>query len=122
MFWGGGQVCKDLFLDRSKFHDDLRLLGKALSQRWDIPDEFRQTIVGRLRDIIENSVDDEMVLKAIVQVRNMEGQNQKDEHCKAVLALESLTNRIADMASRAGSPNAGSLPAAVRPTEPIGDE
>ena len=101
-------MCKDLFLDGSKFHDDLRLLGKALKQRWEIPDDVRQVIMSRLRDVIENSPDEEMVLKAIVQVRNMEGQNQKDEHNKAVAALESLSNRIADMASGAGTSNIGS--------------
>lgn len=101
-------MCKDLFQDSSKFHDDLRLLGKALKQRWEIPEDFRQVIMSRLRDVIENSTDEEMVLKAIVQVRNMEGQNQKDEHNKAVAALESLSSRIADMASRAGASNIGS--------------
>ena len=95
-------MCKQLFLDRSKLHDDLRLLGKALKQRWDIPEDFRQVIMSRLRDMVENSPDDEIVLKAIVQVRNMESQNQKDEHNKAVLALESLSNRISDLASRTG--------------------
>ena len=94
-------MCKDLFLDRAKLHDDLRLLGKALKQRWEIPEDFRMVIMSRLRDMIESSPDEEMVLKAIVQVRNMESQNQKDEHSKAVAALESLSNRIADMASRA---------------------
>jgi HD-like signal output (HDOD) protein len=94
-------LCKDLFLDRAKLHDDIRLLGKALKQRWEIPEEFRQVIMSRLRDMIESSPDDEIVLKAIVQIRNMESQNQKDEHNKAVAALESLSNRIADMASRA---------------------
>lgn len=88
-------------MDRAKLHDDLRLLGKALKQRWEIPDDFRGVVISRLRDMIENSPDDEIVLKAIVQIRNMEAQNQKDEHSKAVAALESLSSKLSDLASGA---------------------
>jgi hypothetical protein len=69
-----------LFLDRAKLHDDLRLLGVALTRRWDIGDEFKEVIIDRLQSIIIHSEDDEIALKAIGQVRQMEAQNQRDEH------------------------------------------
>ena len=68
-----------LFLDPAKQHDDLRLLRRAIKKRWQIPDEFRDVIVGRLRDIIIEA-DEEIALKAIAEVRHLEAQNQKDEH------------------------------------------
>jgi hypothetical protein len=68
-----------LFLDPAKQHDDLRLLRRAIKKRWQIPDEFRDVIVGRLRDIIVEA-DEEVALKAIAEVRHLEAQNQKDEH------------------------------------------
>jgi hypothetical protein len=68
-----------MFLDSAKQHDDLRLLRRAIKKRWDIPEEFRSIIVGRLRDIIESG-DDEIALKAIAEARQLETQNQKDEH------------------------------------------
>lgn len=69
-----------LFLDPAKQHDDLRLLRRAIKKRWEIPDEFRDIIVGRLRDIIETGTDDDIALKAIAEARHLEAQNQKDEH------------------------------------------
>ena len=86
-----------LFLDRAKLHDDLRLLGVALKRRWDISDDFRETIVERLRDIVANG-DDEIALKAIVQARNMEAQNQKDEHKQ----LDEFSQRIITIANQLG--------------------
>lgn len=46
-----------LLLDNEKAHDDLRLLRRAIKKRWDIPEEFRGIIVGRLREIIEGGDD-----------------------------------------------------------------
>jgi hypothetical protein len=68
-----------LFIDPAKQHDDIRLLRRAIKKRWEIPDEFRGIIVGRLREIIEHG-DDEIALKAIAEARQIEAQNQKDEH------------------------------------------
>lgn len=69
-----------LFLDRAKYHDDLRLWNRAIKQRWKIDESFRDIAVERLRKIIEECDDDEIALKAIAQVRQLEAQNQKDEH------------------------------------------
>lgn len=94
---GDGAGKGRLFLDRSKLHDDLRLLGTALKRRWDISEDFRDTIVDRLRDIVSNG-DDEIALKAIVQARNMEAQNQRDEHKQ----LDEFSQRIITLATRLG--------------------
>lgn len=68
-----------LFLDPAKQHDDLRLLRRAIKKRWEIPAEFRNVVVGRLRDLIEDG-DPEIALKAIAEVRHLESQNQRDDH------------------------------------------
>ena len=68
-----------LFLDPAKQHDDLRLLRRAIKKRWEIPAEFRDVVVGRLRDLIEDG-DPEIALKAIAEVRHLESQNQRDDH------------------------------------------
>jgi stalled ribosome rescue protein Dom34 len=68
-----------LFIDPAKQHDDLRLLRRAIKKRWEIPAEFRDVVVGRLRDLIEDG-DPEIALKAIAEVRHLESQNQRDEH------------------------------------------
>lgn len=69
-----------LFLDREKYHDDLRLWNRAIKQRWKIDDGFRDIAIERLRRIVEQCEDDEIALKAIGQVRQLEAQNQRDEH------------------------------------------
>jgi hypothetical protein len=68
-----------LFIDPAKQHDDLRLLRRAIKKRWEIPAEFRDVVVGRLRDLIEDG-DPEIALKAIAEVRHLESQNQRDDH------------------------------------------
>jgi hypothetical protein len=68
-----------LFLDPAKQHDDLRLLRRAIKKRWEIPAEFRDVVVGRLRDLIAAG-DPEIALKAIAEVRHLESQNQRDDH------------------------------------------
>jgi hypothetical protein len=68
-----------LFIDPAKQHDDLRLLRRAIKKRWEIPAEFRDVVVGRLRDLIEEG-DPEIALKAIAEVRHLESQNQRDDH------------------------------------------
>ena len=87
-----------LLVDRSKIHDDLRLLDMAVKQRWDIGDEFREEIIRRLKTIIVEGKDDELALKAISQARQMESQNQKDEHKK----LDEFSQRVITLAGRLG--------------------
>jgi hypothetical protein len=82
-----------LFLDPAKQHDDLRLLRYAIKKRWEIPEEFRGVIVGRLREIVEHG-DDEIALKAIAEARQIEAQNQKDEH---KIVDVSISNRHAEL-------------------------
>lgn len=87
-----------LLLDRQKTHDDLRLLDVAIKKRWEIGDDFRSEIVERLRAIVVTSEDDELAIKAIAQVRQLESQNQKDEHKD----LDEFSNRILQLADRLG--------------------
>ena len=68
-----------------------------MKRRWDISEDFRDTIVDRLRDIVTNG-DDEIALKAIAQARNMEAQNQKDEHKQ----LDEFSQRIISIANQLG--------------------
>jgi hypothetical protein len=86
-----------LLLDRSKWHDDIRLLQVARKRRWEIDDSFRDLIVSRLRTVIEEG-DDEIALKAIAESRHMEAQNQRDEH----KALDEFQNRVIELADRFG--------------------
>lgn len=86
-----------LLLDRSKWHDDIRLLAVARKRRWEIDDEFRDLIVSRLRVVIAEG-DDDIALKAIAESRHMEAQNQRDEH----KALDEFANRVIELADRFG--------------------
>lgn len=85
-------------LDKSKTHDDLRMLQMSIKKRWDIPEDFRSVIIERLRYLIETGDDDELALKAIGQVRLLESQNQKDEHKD----LDEFSNRVLQLANRLG--------------------
>jgi hypothetical protein len=90
-----------LFLDPAKKHDDLRLLRRAIKKRWEIPPEFREIIVGRLREIIEGD-DDEIALKAIAEARHLEAQNQKDEHKLVDVHLHAKITELAEIAGEIG--------------------
>jgi hypothetical protein len=90
-----------LFLDPAKKHDDLRLLRRAIKKRWEIPPEFRDIIVGRLREIIEGD-DDEIALKAIAEARHLEAQNQKDEHKLVDVHLHAKITELAEIAGEIG--------------------
>ena len=85
-------------LDKSKTHDDLRMLQMSIKKRWDIQEDFRQEIVERLKALIADGTDDELALKAITQVRLLESQNQKDEHKD----LDEFSNRVLQLATRFG--------------------
>jgi cellobiose-specific phosphotransferase system component IIB len=90
-----------LFLDPARQHDDLRLLRRAIKKRWEIPEEFRSIIVGRLRDIIESG-DDEIALKAIAEARHLESQNQKDEHKLVDVRIHHKITELAEIAGEIG--------------------
>ena len=90
-----------LFLDPAKQHDDLRLLRRAIKKRWEIPEELRSVIVGRLRDIIESG-DDEIALKAIAEARHLESQNQKDEHKLVDVRIHHKITELAEIAGEIG--------------------
>lgn len=84
-------------LDPSKYHDDLRLLSMAVRKRWHIDDDFREVIVARLKSVIETG-DDEIALKAITEARQLEAQNQKDEHKN----LDDFSQLVLTLAAREG--------------------
>lgn len=69
-----------LFLDPAKYHDDLRLLRRAIRLRWDITNEFKQVCLARLQKIIEHGESDGLAIEAIAEGRQLMAQNQKDEH------------------------------------------
>ena len=87
-----------LLLDRSKLHDDLRLLGMAIRKRWQVSDDVKDAILERLENVIKFCPDDEIAIKAIAQVRAMEQQNQKDEHAQ----IDEFRNRVLTIAQRCG--------------------
>jgi hypothetical protein len=90
-----------LLADPAKQHDDLRLLRRAIKQRWEIPAEFRSVVVGRLRDLIMEG-DPEIALKAIAEVRHLESQNQKDEHKAVDVSLRAEHDRLDEIARDLG--------------------
>lgn len=90
-----------LFLDQAKQHDDLRLLRRAIKKRWEIPDDFRSTILSRLQAIVEGE-DDEMALKAIAETRALEAQNQKDEHKIVDVRIHRKLSELAGIAADLG--------------------
>lgn len=89
----------EILNDRPKLHDDLRLIGRAVKQRWPIPQEKKQEILDRLFSIVTDNPDDEVAIKAIGQLRGMEQQNQKDEQTQL---LHNDRNRFLEIANRLG--------------------
>lgn len=85
-------------IDQAKLHDDIRLVGMAIRKRWQVSDEIKDAILCRLEDVIRDSDDDELAIKAIAQVRAMEQQNQKDEHAQ----IDEFRNRVLTIAKRCG--------------------
>jgi len=69
----------------------------AVKKRWEISDDFKQTIIERLKLIISEG-DDEIALKAIAQANSLETQNQKDEHKN----LDELSSNIIKLATQLG--------------------
>jgi hypothetical protein len=104
-----------LFLDPAKQHDDLRLLRQAIKKRWEIPAEFREIIVGRLRDIVADG-DDDIALKAISEIRQLESQNQKDEHKVLDVSISARNDELDAIAADLGV-EIGIIEAASRQTE-----
>ena len=79
----------------------MRLLRRAINKRWDIPDEFKGLIVGRLKTIITQG-SDEIALKAIAEIRHLELQNQKDEHKVIDVKLALRNTDLDEIASDLG--------------------
>jgi hypothetical protein len=90
-----------LLLDPAKQHDDLRLIRRAMKQRWEIPDTTRKLILDRITAIVTDGTDD-LALKAIAEIRHMEAQNQKDEHKFAELKIQQHNTRMDDIAAELG--------------------
>lgn len=78
---------------------DMRLIGMAIKKRWDISPETKKLIIDRLNSIVSTNADDEVAIKAINQLRQMELQNQKDEQ---TAVLQSDRNRFLAIAERLG--------------------
>lgn len=90
-----------LFLDPNKTHDDLRLLRMAVRKRWDISEEFRRVALERLAMIVSTG-DDEIALKAIAEVRQLENQNQKDEHKLVDVSISTRHDQLDAIAADLG--------------------
>jgi hypothetical protein len=90
-----------LLVDPAKRHDDLRLIRRAMRQRWEIPDRTRALIMERLAEILEHGADD-IALKAVAEIRHMEAQNQKDEHKIADYAIQQRHARVDAIARELG--------------------
>ena len=90
-----------LLLDESKQHDDLRLIHRAMKQRWEIPNATRKLVMERITSIIEHGADD-IALKAIGEIRQMEAQNQKDEHKVVDIGLQLKDDDVVAIAAELG--------------------
>ena len=104
-----------LFLDPNKTHDDLRLLRMAVRKRWDISEDFRKIALARLAMIVSTG-DDDIALKAIAEVRQLESQNQKDEHKVLDVSISARNDELDAIAADLGV-EIGVIEAASRQTE-----
>jgi hypothetical protein len=79
---------------------DLRMLGKAIKQRWPMLEEYREAI---LKTMIRITIDPESTNRERVAAAKVlvaaESQNQKDEHLTAV---QSDRNRFLEVAQQLG--------------------
>ena len=104
-----------LFLDPNKTNDDLRLLRMAVRKRWDISEDFRKIALARLAMIVSTG-DDDIALKAIAEVRQLESQNQKDEHKVLDVSISARNDELDAIAADLGV-EIGVIEAASRQTE-----
>lgn len=79
---------------------DLRMLGKAIKQRWPMLEEYREAI---LKTMIRITIDPESTNRERVAAAKVlvaaESQNQKDEHFTSV---QSDRNRFLEVARKLG--------------------
>lgn len=72
---------------------ELALERMAIKRRWDIPEDARAKIVARAIQFATQG-DARLAMAAIKLVKEMEGQNQKDEHFTA--DLDEFKQRVLD--------------------------
>jgi hypothetical protein len=58
---------------------DLRLIRRAIRERWPTTQESMAKIYGRVESVALNNPDDEIAINAARLITVMHGQNQKDE-------------------------------------------
>lgn len=106
---GGGGT---LLADRASSVKDIRLIGSAIRNGWDIPDETRQALPKVLSDMAMDSTEDPKARIAAARVLvAMHGQNQRDSgirtdishhhvHELGQITADNLEQRKAEIASR----------------------
>ena len=105
---GGGS----LLSDRASSVKDIRLIGSAIRNGWDIPDETRQALPKVLSDMALDAMEDPKARIAAARVLvAMHGQNQRDSsigtgvthrhvHELGQITADNLEQRKAEIASR----------------------
>jgi hypothetical protein len=87
----------------------------AVRKRWDISEDFRKIALARLAMIVSTG-DDDIALKAIAEVRQLESQNQKDEHKVLDVSISARNDELDAIAADLGV-EIGVIEAASRQTE-----
>jgi hypothetical protein len=59
---------------------EMKLVNRAIRNRWDIPPEEMQKTMERAFHLRDNAMDENTQMAAVRSIVSMVGQNQKDEH------------------------------------------
>ena len=75
-----------------------RLYGRAVINRWEIPNEKKGEVMASLIDIATNGTEESSRIAAARAIIAAESQNQKDEHAK----IDEFKERVLAIAQRCG--------------------
>jgi len=81
---------------------ELRLINRAVRNRWDIPPEEMQKTIERVTYLRDNADDEAVQMAAVRAIVSMVGQNQKDEHKVIDVRVITRNDELAGIAADLG--------------------
>ena len=94
---------------------ELRLINRAVRNRWDIPADEMQKTIDRVVYLRDNALDEATQMAAVRAIVSMVGQNQKDEHKVIDVRVQTRHDELAGIAADLGI-EVGAIEDATRQT------
>jgi hypothetical protein len=95
---------------------ELKLINRAVRNRWDVPAEEMQKTIDRVVYLRDNAEDEATQMAAIRAIVSMVGQNQKDEHKVIDVRVQTRHDELAGIAADLGI-EVGAIEDATRQTD-----